>query len=465
MNNAIVTKGTIQDSSIVVVGAQWGDEGKGKIVDFIAEGVDIVVRYNGGCNAGHTVKVGDKIFKFHLIPSGAIQGKMAVIGNGVVIDPKVLIKEIETLKKEGIQLKLLISNRVHVTMPYHRVFDEGKEREKDRGKIGTTGKGIGPTYADKMNRTESITISNLISKQFSKKLSEVLGLKAPGLLEFKLIKNKEGLENYKQKIFEEYSSYAKTIKEFVTDTSLFLNKSLDEGKIVLFEGAQGTLLDVDHGTYPFVTSSNATAGGACTGTGVGPKRINRIIGVAKAYTTRVGSGPFPTELTDKIGSFLREKGGEYGTTTGRPRRCGWLDTVILKYAKRVNGLDELALTKLDVLSGIQKLKICTTYELNGRIINEFPTSISELEKCKPLYIELEGWAGLEKNEWKKIAKKGFEALPKNAKIYVNKIKEIIGIPITIISIGPGREETIIWKNLKNNILRCKKIKKKKRWGK
>ena len=446
MNNAVGTGGTISGSSIVVVGAQWGDEGKGKIVDFLAEGVDIVVRYNGGCNAGHTVKVRDKTFKFHLIPSGVIQGKIAVIGNGVVIDPKVLVGEIETLKSEGIQLNLLISHRAHVTMPYHRVFDEGKEKKRGKEKIGTTGRGIGPTYADKMKRTESITILDLISKQFSKKLSKVLELKVSELLEFKLIKNKGGLENYKQKIIEEYSSYAEKIKEFVSDTSLFLNKSLDEGKIVLFEGAQGTLLDVDHGTYPFATSSNATAGGACTGTGVGPKRINRVIGVAKAYTTRVGSGPFPTELTDKIGYFLRERGGEYGTTTGRPRRCGWLDTVILKYAKRINSLDELALTKLDVLSGMRKLKICTAYELNGKVINEFPASISELEKCKPLYIELDGWEELERNEWKKIARKGFEALPKNVKAYVNKIKEIIEIPITIISIGPSREETIIWKN-------------------
>ena len=446
MKNTVLTGDTISGPSVVVVGAQWGDEGKGKIVDFLAEGVDIVVRYNGGCNAGHTVKVGTKIFKFHLIPSGVIQGKIAVIGNGVVIDPKVLIEEIEILKDEGIELKLLISDRAHITMPYHKVFDEGNEKKRGKGKIGTTGKGIGPTYADKIKRTEAITTLDLISKEFGKKLSKVLELKTSELLKFKLIKNKSELENYKQKIFKEYLSIRKKIKEFVSDTSLFLNKSLNEGKIVLFEGAQGTLLDLDHGTYPFVTSSNATAGGASTGTGVGPKRLNRIIGVAKAYTTRVGFGPFPTELTDKTGYFLRERGGEYGTTTGRPRRCGWLDAVILKYAKRINGLDELALTKLDVLSGIQKLKICTAYELKGRIINEFPTSIKDLEKCKPLYIELDGWEELKREEWKKIAKKGFEALPENAKTYLTKIKEIIGIPITIISIGPSREETIIWKN-------------------
>jgi len=433
------TKGT------VIVGAQWGDEGKGKIVDFLAKETDIVVRYNGGANAGHTVKIGEKIFKFHLIPSGVIQRKVAVIANGVAIDLKVLIEEIELLEREGIKLNLLISPRAHLTLPYHKIFDEGKEIKMAGEKLGTTGRGIGPTYADKVKRTEAIRILDLVSEKFCEKLAKVLELKIPELLEFGIIKNKEELENYKQKIIQEYSLYAERIKEFVFDTSLFLNKSLDEGKNVLFEGAQGTLLDIDHGTFPFVTSSNATAGGACTGSGIGPKRIGKIIGVAKAYTTRVGSGPFPTELTDEIGNFLREKGGEYGTTTGRPRRCGWLDVVILRYAKRINGLDEIALTKLDVLSGIKKLKIATAYRLEGKIIEEFPTSISELEKCQPIYIEFDGWERLEQKEWKKIVKFGFEVLPKNAKVYLEKIEELIGIPITIISLGPSREETIIRK--------------------
>lgn len=433
------TKGT------VIVGAQWGDEGKGKIVDFLAKETDIVVRYNGGANAGHTVKIGEKIFKFHLIPSGVIQRKVAVIANGVAIDLKVLIEEIELLEREGIKLNLLISPRAHLTLPYHKIFDEGKEIKMAGEKLGTTGRGIGPTYADKVKRTEAIRILDLVSEKFCEKLAKVLELKIPELLEFGIIKNKEELENYKQKIIQEYSLYAERIKEFVFDTSLFLNKSLDEGKNVLFEGAQGTLLDIDHGTFPFVTSSNATAGGACTGSGIGPKRIGKIIGVAKAYTTRVGSGPFPTELTDEIGNFLREKGGEYGTTTGRPRRCGWLDVVILRYAKRINGLDEIALTKLDVLSGIKKLKIATAYRLEGKIIEEFPTSISELEKCQPIYIEFDGWERLEQKEWKKIVKFGFEVLPKNAKVYLKKIEELIGIPITIISLGPSREETIIRK--------------------
>lgn len=433
------TKGT------VIVGAQWGDEGKGKIVDFLAKETDIVVRYNGGANAGHTVKIGEKIFKFHLIPSGVIQRKVAVIANGVAIDLKVLIEEIELLEREGIKLNLLISPRAHLTLPYHKIFDEGKEIKMAGEKLGTTGRGIGPTYADKVKRTEAIRILDLVSEKFCEKLAKVLELKIPELLEFGIIKNKEELENYKQKIIQEYSLYAERIKEFVFDTSLFLNKSLDEGKNVLFEGAQGTLLDIDHGTFPFVTSSNATAGGACTGSGIGPKRIGKIIGVAKAYTTRVGSGPFPTELTDEIGNFLREKGGEYGTTTGRPRRCGWLDVVILRYAKRINGLDEIALTKLDVLSGIKKLKIATAYKLEGKIIEEFPTSISELEKCQPIYIEFDGWERLEQKEWKKIVKFGFEVLPKNAKVYLKKIEELIGIPITIISLGPSREETIIRK--------------------
>jgi len=434
-----------ENKGTVIVGAQWGDEGKGKIVDFLAKETDIVVRYNGGVNAGHTVKIGEKIFKFHLIPSGVIQRKVAVIANGVAIDPKVLIEEIELLEREGIKLNLLISPRAHLTLPYHKIFDEGKEIKMAGEKLGTTGRGIGPTYADKVKRTEAIRILDLVSEKFCEKLAKVLELKIPELLEFGIIKNKEELENYKQKIIQEYSLYAERIKEFVSDTSLFLNKSLDEGKNVLFEGAQGTLLDIDHGTFPFVTSSNATAGGACTGSGIGPKRIGKIIGVAKAYTTRVGSGPFPTELTDEIGNFLREKGGEYGTTTGRPRRCGWLDIVILRYAKRINGLDEIALTKLDVLSGIKKLKIATAYKLEGKIVEEFPTSISELEECQPIYIEFDGWERLEQKEWKKIVKFGFEVLPKNAKVYLKKIEELIGIPITIISLGPSREETIIRK--------------------
>ncbi|XOA43142.1 MAG: adenylosuccinate synthase [Candidatus Nealsonbacteria bacterium] len=432
--------------STIIVGAQWGDEGKGKMVDFLAERIDIVVRYNGGCNAGHTVKVGNKVFKLHLIPSGVVQRKIAVIGNGVVIDPKVLVEEVESLKNEGIKLNLLISYKAHVTMPYHKIFDKRKEAKRKEVKIGTTGRGIGPTYADKMKRTEAIRILDLVSEQFSEKLLRILELKVLELLEFGLIKNKDELEDYRQKIIKEYSLYIEKIKEFVFDTSLFLNKSLDEGRTILFEGAQGSLLDVDHGTYPFVTSSNTTAGAACTGTGVGPKRIDKVIGIAKAYTTRVGFGPFPTELSNDIGEFLREKGKEYGTTTGRPRRCGWLDIVILRYAKRINSLDELVLTKLDVLSGIKKLKICTAYELKGKVIKEFPTSISALEKCKPLYIELDGWKELDGNELKEILRKGFKALPKNAKTYVNKIKELVGIPITIISVGPEREETIVLKD-------------------
>ncbi|RLE76550.1 MAG: adenylosuccinate synthase [Thermoprotei archaeon] len=431
--------------SIVVVGTQWGDEGKGKIVDFLAKKADVVVRYNGGCNAGHTVLVKDRKFKFHLVPSGVLQGKIGVIGNGTVIDPKVLVEEIEALKHEGIDLKLYISCKAHVTMPYHRIFDRGKEIKRGREKIGTTGRGIGPTYADKMKRTEAIRVSDFISEKFEEKLSRILELKIPELLEYGIIKDEGELESYKREIMEEYSVYAEKLRGFVTDTSLLLNKFLDEGKTVLFEGAQGTLLDVDHGTYPYVTSSNATAGGACTGAGVGPRRINRVIGVAKAYTTRVGSGPFPTELTDEIGDFLRERGHEYGTTTGRPRRCGWLDVVILKYAKRINSLDELALTKLDVLSGLEKLKICVAYEIDGKIVKEFPASISELEKCKPVYIELDGWEEIERSEWREIARKDFEALPKNAKTYVQKIRELVDLPITIISVGPDREETIVWK--------------------
>lgn len=437
------TKKNILGNCSIVVGAQWGDEGKGKIVDFLAEKVDIVARYGGGCNAGHTVKVQDKTFKFHLIPSGVLQEKTGVLGNGMVIDPKSLVEEIEILEEEGFSPNLLISQKAHVTMPYHRLFDERKEIKRRGEKIGTTGRGIGPTYTDKTRRSEAVRVSDLVSKQFSEKLSKVLEMKVTELLEFGVIKSKEELEDYKQKIIKEYSLYAKKIRRYVSDTSLFLNKSLGEGRSILFEGAQGTLLDIDHGTYPFVTSSSATAGGACIGTGVGPRRIDRIIGIAKAYTTRVGSGPFPTELVDETGDFLREKGKEYGATTGRPRRCGWLDTVILKYAKRVNSLDELVLTKLDVLSGMEKIKICTAYELEGRVVKEFPVSVRELENCKPFYIELDGWEELQKKEWKEVVRKGFKALPKNARAYIDKIKELVRTPINIISVGPGREETIV----------------------
>ncbi len=434
----------------MVVGAQFGDEGKGKIVDFLAEKVDMVVRYNGGSNAGHTVKVGNKVFKFHLIPSGAVRGKKVVCSGGMVINPQELIEEIRFLERRGIEPDLVVSLRAHVTLPYHPVFDRASEKRKGEEKIGTTGKGIGPTYSDKMKRVEAIRIEDLVSNKFKEKISKVLEAKKKWLIEYGAIKDKNEIEKYKNVILNEYTNYGEKLKKYVGDDSLIINEALDQGKKVLFEGAQGTLLDVDHGTYPYVTSSNAVAGGACTGAGVGPNKIKRIIGVAKAYTTRVGRGPFPTELKEETGDLIREKGGEYGTTTGRPRRCGWLDILILNYAKRVNGLTELALTKLDVLSGITPLKICVAYNLNGKKLKNFPVSTELVEKCKPKYVELEGWSDLGREEWREIAKKGYDALPQEAKNYVEEIERRVNLPIKIISVGPGREETIeIKKELKS----------------
>ncbi len=441
--------------SVVVVGAQFGDEGKGKIVDFLAGKADLVVRFNGGNNAGHTVVVKKEKhastlktlvtekFKFHLIPSGAVRGKKIVCGAGMVIDPAVLVKEIESLEKSGYKPDLLISFKAHVIMPYHRVFDVGKEKTSGEKRIGTTGKGIGPTYSDKMRRHEAIRVCDLISSNFKDKLDFTLKMKVDELIEYGVLSSREQIENYRDQIYGKYSCYAEKIKEFVGDDSLIVNEALDKGLNVLFEGAQGTLLDVDHGTYPYVTSSNAVAGGCCTGVGIGPTRINRVVGVAKAYTTRVGEGPFPTEIKGELADLIREKGGEYGTTTGRPRRCGWLDMVMLRYSKRVNGLTELALTKIDVLSGINPLKICVAYELRDEEITEFPASNEDLEKCEPIYVQVPGWREIEREEWSEIALAGFDSLPREAREYIKFIEGKLDLPITIVSVGPERSETII----------------------
>jgi adenylosuccinate synthase len=426
--------------STVVVGAQWGDEGKGKIVDFLADKADVVVRFNGGNNAGHTIKANGDTFKLHLIPSGVVRNKQIIIANGVVVDPKILIDEVEMLRKMGYEPNLMVSSNAHVIMHYHKIFDTHGDK---KGKIGTTGKGIGPAYSDKANRTDAIRVADFVGVAFETRLAKILESKKEDLLRHGVIPDAKELDNYKASLATEYRKYADFIRPYVYDTSMVINHALENGKSVLFEGAQGTLLDVDHGTYPYVTSSNTCAGGACTGAGVGPGRITNVVGVTKAYTTRVGEGPFPTEMKDDEGERLREAGCEYGTTTGRPRRCGWLDFVVLKYAKMVNGLTALAVTKLDVLSGMDKIKVCIAYEIDGKKTDRMPSTIEELEKVRPVYTELDGWPGWSEEEAKNIARSGLEALPEQARQYLKFIENKAGVPISIVSIGPGRDETIV----------------------
>lgn len=420
-------------SNKIVVGAQWGDEGKGKITDMLAQTADVVVRFGGGNNAGHTVIVGDEKFELHLIPSGILYSeKMNVIGNGVVVDPEALVEELQGLRDRKISLdNFFISETAHVIMPYHKRLDALEEQRKGDSKIGTTGKGIGPAYTDKAAR-RGIRIVDILDKdRFYRKLSKTLEYQN---LILERVYNAEKMEV--EKIIEQMEPYIKEIKPYVINSSLLLETARAQDKKIFFEGAQGTLLDVDYGTYPFVTSSNPTAGGVCTGTGMGPTAIDDVIGVAKAYLTRVGAGPFPTELEGKIGKDLREKGHEYGVTTGRPRRCGWFDIPIIKHAVRVNGLTEIALTKLDVLSGIAELKICTGYDYRGVDISEFPAELGQLSECKPVYETLPGW----EEDITQI--RIYENLPENAKNYVEKIESAANVPIKIIGIGPKREEAI-----------------------
>ncbi len=388
-------------TGIILVGLQFGDEGKGKIVDCLVEhlNVDLVARFQGGNNAGHTVVVGNDKFKLHHVPSGVIQKKHCLLGNGMVIDPGVLIEEINGLKQRGIEPKLTISPLAHI------ITERNKEIDAKDSKIGTTKRGIGPAYADKISRT-GLRIADLNSI---------------------------------------YPDFYKELSKYIGDVSLEINNALEKKKTVLFEGAQGTLLDIDFGTYPYVTSSNTIAGSACTGTGVSPKKINLIIGVAKAYTTRVGSGPFPTELSDKTGELLRKQGAEFGTTTGRPRRCGWLDLVMLNYSIRLNGIDTLAITKLDVLSGLDEIKVCTAYDCKGKILKEFPPELKVLSECKPVYETLKGWKGLSTDEWRDSAK-----WPKEIKNYVSFIEKQTKTPISLISFGPDREDTYIKEKIKIN---------------
>ena len=422
--------------AIVLLGAQWGDEGKGKATDLLGDRVDYVVRYQGGNNAGHTVVIGDQKYALHLLPSGILSPNVVpVIGNGVVIDPGVLLTEIKGLNERGIDTsKLKISTNAHLITPYHRTIDKVSERFLGNSKIGTTGRGIGPAYADKINRI-GIRIQDLFDPS-------ILQQKIEGALRDKnqvLIKvfNRKGLEV--EEVLKEYLEYAEILAPYIADTGLLLNKALDAGKNVLLEGSQGTLLDVDHGTYPFVTSSNPTAGGACTGSGIGPTRISRVIGIVKAYTTRVGSGPFPTELFDEDGEKLRTIGGEIGVTTGRARRCGWYDAPIARYSVRVNGLTDFFLTKLDVLTGWEKIPVCVAYEVDGKRVEELPASQSDFHHAKPIYEYLPGWS-------ENITKaRTFDELPANARAYVKYLEEISGAPMSAIGVGPGRDETIVLK--------------------
>ncbi|VBB07532.1 adenylosuccinate synthase active site [Lucifera butyrica] len=421
-------------SAIIVIGTQWGDEGKGKIVDYLAEKSDVVVRYQGGNNAGHTVVVGGNEFKLHLLPSGILySGKTCVVGNGVVIDPAVMLKELKDMQQKGIDTSgLKVSNRAHVIMPYHRLLDEVEEEHRGDNKIGTTKRGIGPCYMDKNARTGIRIVDLMDEAEFSEKLARNLEAKNHLL---KAVYETEGFDYEQMK--EEYLNYAEQLRPYVADTAVVINEALKAKKNVLFEGAQATLLDLDHGTYPYVTSSHPIGGGACIGAGVGPTKINKVIGVVKAYSTRVGEGPFPTELHDEIGSTIREKGFEYGTTTGRPRRCGWIDACVIRYAGYVSGLDYMAITRLDILDSLKTLKICTGYKYKGELLNEFPASLKILGQVEPVYEELPGWE-------KSISDiRRYDDLPVNARRYVERLSEVTGIETGIVSVGPRRDQTII----------------------
>ena len=425
-------------ANVVVVGAQWGDEGKGKVVDIYTEYADEIVRYQGGNNAGHTLVVGDEKVVLHLIPSGVLHpGKRCIIGNGVVLDPEVFIMEVNRLKAAG-RLEddstLLLSESLHIIMPYHKAIDIAREAKSGDKKIGTTGRGIGPCYEDKIGR-RGIRLMDLIDPVvFSRKLRE-------NLEEKNAILERLGEEplGYNE-IYRAYQDHAEILKKYVADTSLVLDKSLKSGRKLLFEGAQGTLLDVDHGTYPFVTSSSTCAGGAATGSGVSPRQIHEVIGISKAYVTRVGSGPFPTELLDETGEELRRTGSEFGATTGRPRRCGWFDAMVIRYSVRINGLTGIALTKLDVLSEFDTIKVCTGYTYEGNALETLPARLETFENCVPVYEELPGW----KADISGV--RDFAELPENAKKYVKRLEELAGCPIVMVSVGPRRDQTMMIKN-------------------
>ena len=417
----------------VLIGAQWGDEGKGKIIDVLTKEVDWVVRYQGGNNAGHTVEIGDARYVLHLIPSGILHsGKKCVIGNGVVVDPVSLVKELDELQQRGVKPdgRLFISDRAHVVFPFHRLIDESREQTRSHNdKIGTTKRGIGPTYADKAARV-GLRMGDLLDPDF------------PALLSVRLREQNQllaalgAVPMVEKEVLAEYTEVARRLAPFITDTIPLLNRGIANGESVLFEGAQGTMLDIDFGTYPFVTSSSATAGGACTGSGVAPHRIDRVIGVLKAYTTRVGEGPFPTELRDDTGKIIRETGHEFGATTGRPRRCGWFDAVVARYSVLINGIDVWAVTKLDVLDSLETIRICVAYECGGKRYDTVPANIRVLEKCKPIYEEFKGWNTSTKDVCR------FEDLPAQAKAYLRRLEELTGVPVWILSVGPRRDSTM-----------------------
>lgn len=421
-------------STVVISGAQWGDEGKGKIVDYLAAQADTVVRFQGGSNAGHTVSVGGEEYKLRLLPSGILyNGTTCVIGNGVVLDPQCLLEELDNMQKRGIDTSnIKISNRAHVVMPWHKLFDELGENLRGAGKIGTTKRGIGPCYIDKADRI-GIRVCDLIDREdFAKKVKNVVGMK--NLILEKVYNHAPLDEN---EIIREYQAYADKIRPFVCDTIILLNNQIDAGKKILFEGAQATMLDIDYGTYPYVTSSHPISGGVGIGAGISPKKIDKVVGVVKAYCTRVGEGPFPTEQLNEIGEKLREAGHEFGTVTGRPRRTGWLDACVVKYAGKLSGTDYMAVTRLDILDGFDKIKMCTAYKVDGKIINEIPASLKILAQVEPVYETFAGW----KTDISNVRR--YEDLPANARKYLERMAEVTGISLGIVSVGANRDQTIV----------------------
>ena len=414
-----------------VIGTQWGDEGKGKVVDFLCEDADYVVRFQGGSNAGHTIKVGNEKYKFHLLPSGVVRGKTCVIGNGVVVDPEVFLEEINSLRKRGIEPRIMVSDRANVIMPYHKILDGAEESYLGKKRIGTTKRGIGPCYSDKIAR-KGIRVADLLDENLLRdKLESIFPIKEK-LAEIYGVRFDFDIDE----LVEKYTEYGRKMEPYITDTIAELNRAIREGKNILLEGAQGVMLDVDFGTYPYTTSSNTISGGACTGSGIPPKCIDEVIGVVKAYTTRVGMGPLPTELKDEIGKHLQERGGEFGTTTGRARRCGWLDLVVLKHSITISGVDKIALTKLDVLDGLREVKVCVGYEYDGRIMDTVPSNIRILENVKPVYEKLDGWKSVS-------GATTFENLPREAKNYIKFIEEFLDTEVFLVSTGAEREKTII----------------------
>ena len=424
-------------SSIVIMGSQWGDEGKGKMTDWLAQKADMIVRYQGGNNAGHTIAFNGKTYKLQLIPSGIFEPqKINVIGNGVVVNPKALLSELQMLEDAGVTpSNLKISSRAHLILPYHIQLDIAQEKQRGDQKVGTTHNGIGPAYMDKADRI-GIRMCDLLEKDtFATKLKENLAQKNAL---FEKIYGEEPFDF--DSLFDEYYEYGQRLKDYVADTSVIVNEAIDAGKNVLFEGAQGIMLDLDHGTYPYVTSSNPVVGGALAGAGVGPQSLTKMVGVCKAYSTRVGEGPFPTELTNETGDWIREKAHEYGTVTGRPRRIGWFDAVAMRHAKRVSGMNCLSLNLLDIFTGLKKVKICTAYMLDGKQIDYYPASLKELERCEPVYEEFDGWT----EDISTVTE--YDQLPANAKKYLKRIEELTGLQLMTISVGPSREQTITLKD-------------------